>query len=88
MLIGIGARMLVRQGDPPTHREELVHGELTQHITDLVARIKLGGGASVKLELNFSLYCHCRLSSLSVAVGFMREGTWLDITLFTPNHAQ
>ncbi|KAF8597086.1 hypothetical protein BDV93DRAFT_411443, partial [Ceratobasidium sp. AG-I] len=52
---------------------ELVHGELSQHIADLIARIKMGGGAGVKSEHNFCLYCHSRLSSLSVPSGYMRE---------------
>lgn len=50
------------------------NGELSQQIADLIARIKMGGGAGVKSELNFCLYCHARLSSLSVSVGYMREG--------------
>lgn len=83
-LTGIGVRMLVRQGDPPTYQEELVHGELSQHIADLIARIKMGGGAGVKSELNFCLYCHTRLSSISVATGFVREGTLLIIIFAAP----
>lgn len=86
MLTGLGVRMLVRQGDPPTYQEELVHGELSQHIADLIARIKLGGGAGVKSELNFCLYCHSHLSSLSVAAGFVREGTPFDIAIATPHN--
>ncbi|QRW25937.1 Transposase family tnp2 [Rhizoctonia solani] len=39
-----GVRMLVRRGDPPVYEEEVVYGELTQHIADLIARIKMGGG--------------------------------------------
>ncbi|KAG8705691.1 hypothetical protein FRC08_001512 [Ceratobasidium sp. 394] len=34
----------------------------------------MGGGAGIKSELNFCLYCLCRLSSLSVPAGYMREG--------------
>ncbi|QRV94937.1 Transposase family tnp2 [Ceratobasidium sp. AG-Ba] len=61
-------------GNPPVYEEQLVHGELSQHIADLVARIKMGGGAGLKSELNFCLYCHSRLSSLSVPAGYMRDG--------------
>ncbi|QRV72064.1 Transposase family Tnp2 protein [Ceratobasidium sp. AG-Ba] len=68
-----GILMTVRRGDPPVYREELVHGDLTQHIADLIARIKMGGGAGVKSESNFCLYCHSRLSSLSVPTGFVRQ---------------
>jgi hypothetical protein len=39
--------MLVHQGDLHAFQEKLVRGELTQHIADLITRIKLGGGASV-----------------------------------------
>lgn len=69
-----GVLMTIRRGDPPIYQEELVHGELTQHIADLIARIKIGGGAGVKSELNFCLYCRTRLSSLSVPAGFVRQG--------------
>jgi hypothetical protein len=72
--------MSVRRGDPPIYQEELVHGELSQHIADLIARIKMGGGASVKSELNFCLYCHSRLSSISVPAGYIRQGMCLDNT--------
>ncbi|QRV85925.1 Transposase family tnp2 [Ceratobasidium sp. AG-Ba] len=68
-----GIRMTIRHGDPPIYEEKLVHGELSQHIADLVARIKIGGRAGLKSELNFCLYCHCRLSSLSVQAGYMRN---------------
>lgn len=81
----LGVRMTIRRGNPPVHEEELVHGELSQHIADLIARIKMGGGAGVKSELNFCLYCHTRLSSLSVPAGYMREGMSLDITYNTSN---
>jgi hypothetical protein len=66
--------MTVRQGNPPIFREEVVHAELTQHIADLIARIKMGGGAGIKSELNFCLYCHMRLSALSMPDGYVREG--------------
>lgn len=69
-----GIVMTVRQGDPPVFVEQLVHAELTQHIADLIARIKMGGGAGVRSELNFCLYCRTRLSSLSVPAGFIRRG--------------
>ncbi|KAB5590187.1 Protein CSF1 [Ceratobasidium theobromae] len=51
-------------------RLKQVYGELTQHIADLIAHIKMGGGAGVKSELNFCLYCHTQLSSLSMQAGF------------------
>jgi hypothetical protein len=63
--------MTICQGDPPVYREQVVHAELTQHIADLIAHIKLGGGAGLKSELNFCLYCHTHLSSLSVPAGFV-----------------
>ncbi|QRV96270.1 Transposase family tnp2 [Ceratobasidium sp. AG-Ba] len=69
-----GVRMTVWRGDPPIYEEQTVHAELSQHIADLIARIKMGGGASLKSEVNFCLYCHSRLSSLSVATGYIREG--------------
>lgn len=75
--------MTVRRGDPPVYQEELVHGELTQQIADLIARIKMGGGAGVKSELNFCLYCHSRLSSILVPFGFQREGTYAYTTSIT-----
>ncbi|QRV80055.1 Transposase family tnp2 [Ceratobasidium sp. AG-Ba] len=69
-----GIRMNVRQGNPGIFREEVVHGELSLHIADLMARIKMGGGAGLKSELNFCLYCHMHLSSLSVPAGYSRRG--------------
>ncbi|QRW22084.1 Transposase family tnp2 [Rhizoctonia solani] len=69
-----GVRMLVRRGDPPVYEEEVVYGELTQHIADLIARIKMGEGAGVKSEANFCLYCRSHLSNLSVLEGYMRQG--------------
>jgi hypothetical protein len=77
--------MTIRQGDPPVYQEELVHGELSQHIADLIARIKMGGGAGVRSELNFCLYCHSHLSSISVPLGFRREGTYLSGIFITFN---
>ncbi|KAG9101105.1 hypothetical protein FS749_010288 [Ceratobasidium sp. UAMH 11750] len=68
-----GVRMTVRRGDPPVYQEEIVHGELAQHIADLIARIEMGGGAGLRSELNFCLYCHMRLSCLSVPAGYMRQ---------------
>ncbi|QRV74708.1 Transposase family Tnp2 protein [Ceratobasidium sp. AG-Ba] len=68
-----GVIMNVRRGDPPVYQEELVHCELTQHIADLIARIKMGGGAGVRSERNFCLYCHGQLSTLSVPAGFIRQ---------------
>jgi hypothetical protein len=70
-----GVNMTVRPGDPPVYREEVVHDEPTQHIANLIVRIKMGGGAGVRSELNFCLYCHTRLSSLSVSVGYLCQGT-------------
>ncbi|QRV79852.1 Transposase family tnp2 [Ceratobasidium sp. AG-Ba] len=67
-----GVNMLVRQGIPAVYHDELVHGELTQQIADLMACIKMCGGAGVKSEHNFCLYCHSRLLSLSVVEGFNR----------------
>ncbi|CAE6414219.1 unnamed protein product [Rhizoctonia solani] len=69
-----GVRMTIREGDPPVYREEVVHATITQHIADLIARIKIGGGAGVKSEKNFCLYCHTRLSALSVPDGYRRQG--------------
>ncbi|KAF8599161.1 hypothetical protein BDV93DRAFT_511869 [Ceratobasidium sp. AG-I] len=63
----------LKQGDPPIYQEELVHGELSQHNADLIACIKMGGGAGVKLELNFCLYCRTGLLSLSVPTGSVRQ---------------
>ncbi|QRV93059.1 Transposase family tnp2 [Ceratobasidium sp. AG-Ba] len=68
-----GVLMVVRQGNPPIAREEIVHANLNQHIADLMARIKMGGGAGLKSELNFCLYCHMHLSSLSVPAGYNRQ---------------
>ncbi|QRW10162.1 Transposase family tnp2 [Ceratobasidium sp. AG-Ba] len=68
-----GVQMSVRRGDPPVYEEKIVHGELSQHLADLMARIKMGGGAGLKSELNFCLYCHSRLSSLSVPAGYIRD---------------
>ncbi|KAF8601942.1 hypothetical protein BDV93DRAFT_584343 [Ceratobasidium sp. AG-I] len=67
-----GVEIRVRTSDPPQYEEVLVHGDLCYHIADLIARIKLGGGAGVASELNFCLYCRTRLSSLSVPAGFTR----------------
>ncbi|QRV73450.1 Transposase family tnp2 [Ceratobasidium sp. AG-Ba] len=82
-----GVRMIIRKGDPPVYEEQLVHGELRQDIADLMARIKIGGGAGLKSELNFCLYCHSRLSSLSVAAGYMRNGFRFRDPQQTLNHA-
>lgn len=78
--------MLVRQGNPAEYQELPVHAELSQHIADLMARIKLGGGAGLKSELNFCLYCRTRLSSLSVPAGFCREGMHFSL-MFTLSNA-
>jgi hypothetical protein len=50
--------------------EQVVHGDLFNLITDLVARIKMGGASGVASELNFCLYCRTRLSALSVPAGY------------------
>lgn len=70
----LGVHMTIHQGNPPIYQEELVHGELSQHIADLIAHIKMGRGAGVRSELNFCLYCHTHLSTLSVPAGYMWEG--------------
>lgn len=70
----LGVEIRVRTSDPPQYEEVLVHGDLCYHIADLIARIKLGGGAGVASEQNFCLYCRTRLSSLSVPAGFTRAG--------------
>lgn len=70
----LGVVMTVRHGDPSRFSEQRVYAELTQHIADLIARIKMGGGAGVRSELNFCLYCRARLSSLSVPAGYIRRG--------------
>ncbi|EUC56821.1 transposase family Tnp2 protein [Rhizoctonia solani AG-3 Rhs1AP] len=67
-----GVEINIREGrDAPIYRDQLVYAELSQHIADLMARIKMGGGAGLKSELNFCLYCRARLSSLSVPAGFI-----------------
>jgi hypothetical protein len=70
----LGVEIRVRTGDPPVYEDRFVHADLCHHIADLVARIKLGGGAGVASEANFCLYCHTQLSSLSVPQGFIRAG--------------
>ena len=77
--------MLVRQGDPAVYREQPVHAELSQHIADLMARIKLGGGPGLKSELNFCLYCRSRLSSISVPEGFRRQGAYFRLIVILSN---
>ncbi|CCO36813.1 hypothetical protein RSOLAG1IB_12102 [Rhizoctonia solani AG-1 IB] len=69
---GVTINVRVRD-DPPVYQDRLIHGELSQHIADLIARIKMGGGAGLKSELNFCLYCRARLSSLSVPAGYIRQ---------------
>ena len=65
----------VREGeDPPIYQDRVVYGDLSLHIADLIARIKIGGGAGLRSELNFCLYCRARLSSLSVPAGYIRDG--------------
>ncbi|EUC54763.1 transposase family Tnp2 protein, partial [Rhizoctonia solani AG-3 Rhs1AP] len=68
-----GVRMTVRWGSPAVYQEEVVHAELTQHIADLIARIKMGGGAGIRSERNFCLYCHMQLSALSMPDGYLRQ---------------
>ncbi|KEP47373.1 transposase family Tnp2 protein [Rhizoctonia solani 123E] len=72
LLLRQGVRMTIREGDPAVYREQYVHAHLTQHIADLIARIKMGGGAGLRSERNFCLYSHTHLSSLSVPDGFIR----------------
>ncbi|KAG8692535.1 hypothetical protein FRC11_003552 [Ceratobasidium sp. 423] len=62
---------MVHEGDPPVYHDHFVHAHLTQHIADLITHIKMGGGAGLHSELNFCLYCHAHLSSLSVPDGFI-----------------
>ncbi|KDN42594.1 hypothetical protein RSAG8_06737, partial [Rhizoctonia solani AG-8 WAC10335] len=59
--------------DATVYRDQVVYAELSQHIADLIACIKVGGAAGLKSELNFCLYCRTRLSSLSVPAGFIRQ---------------
>ncbi|CUA76597.1 Neurobeachin-like protein 2 [Mus musculus] [Rhizoctonia solani] len=70
-----GVEFNIREEGPdgPVYREQMIYFGLSQHIADLLARIKLGGGAGVKSELNFCLHCRARLSSLSVSAGFTRQ---------------
>ncbi|QRV96762.1 hypothetical protein RhiJN_24780 [Ceratobasidium sp. AG-Ba] len=67
-----GVELRVRTGDPAVYERCMVHADLCHHIADLIARIKIGGGAGVASELNFCLYCRSRLSSISVPAGFIR----------------
>jgi hypothetical protein len=68
--------MRVRKGDPPQYEQCIVHADLHYHIADLIARIKLGGGAGVTSEANFCLYCRTRLSAISMPAGFKRRGAY------------
>ncbi|QRW04041.1 hypothetical protein RhiLY_03040 [Ceratobasidium sp. AG-Ba] len=68
-----GVELRVRTGDPAVYEQCMVHANLCHHIADLIARIKIGGGAGVASELNFCLYCRSRLSSISVPAGFIRD---------------
>ncbi|KAF8598357.1 hypothetical protein BDV93DRAFT_397338, partial [Ceratobasidium sp. AG-I] len=45
--------------------EQRVYADLHNQIADLIARIKMIGGAGVASEHNFCLYCRMRLSALS-----------------------
>lgn len=72
-----GVEMRIRRADPLRYEQCLVHADLCHHIAELIARIKLGGGAGVAFELNFCLYCRMRLSALSVPAGFTRESKLL-----------
>ncbi|KAG8722882.1 hypothetical protein FRC08_004512 [Ceratobasidium sp. 394] len=67
-----GVEMRVRTGDPPVYENCMVYTDLCHNIADLIARIKLGGGAGVASELHFCLYCRSRLSSISMRAGFIR----------------
>jgi hypothetical protein len=69
-----GVMMTIRRGNPPAFTEQIVHTELTQHIADLIACIKLGRGAGVRSEQNFGLYCRAQLSSISVPAGYKHQG--------------
>ncbi|CUA68980.1 POC1 centriolar protein homolog A [Rhizoctonia solani] len=69
-----GINMNIRRGlNAPIYEDRVVYAELSQHIADLITRIKVGGGSGLKSELNFCLYCRARLSSLSVPAGYIRE---------------
>ncbi|EUC58792.1 transposase family Tnp2 protein [Rhizoctonia solani AG-3 Rhs1AP] len=71
-----GVEMNVRQGgdgDAAIYEDQIVYGQLSQHIADLIACIKLGGAAGLRSELNFCLYCRARLSLLSVPARYIRE---------------
>jgi hypothetical protein len=78
--------MTIRQGNSSIFREEVVHAELTQHIADLITRIKMGGGAGIKSELNFCLYCYMQLSALSVPDGYVRERECILCFVFSKVH--
>lgn len=82
MVLSPGVEIRVRKGDPPEYENCMVHAHLSQHIADLMARIKLGGGAGVASELNFCLYCRTRLSSISVPTGFTRESKYTLVRRF------
>ncbi|EUC61398.1 hypothetical protein RSOL_392940 [Rhizoctonia solani AG-3 Rhs1AP] len=65
-----GMEMTVQHGeDAPIYQDEVVHTELSMHIANLIAHIKVGGGSGLRSELNFCLYCRTRLS-LSVPAGY------------------
>lgn len=66
--------MTIRTGEPAQYHREWVYARLCYHIADLIARIKLGGGAGVASEQNFCLHCHTPLSALAVPAGFRRRG--------------
>lgn len=65
--------------------EELVHCELMQQIAKSIAHVEMGGGAGVKSELNFCLYCHSRLLLLPVLFRFRWEGNYRTIITTTSN---
>jgi hypothetical protein len=78
--------MTICQGNSSVFQEEVVHAELTQHIADLIARIKMGRGAGIKSKLNFCLYCHMRLSALSVPEGYVHEHECILCFVFSKVH--
>ncbi|KAF8594557.1 hypothetical protein BDV93DRAFT_515687 [Ceratobasidium sp. AG-I] len=67
-----GVRMPMWNCENQIFEQLNVHGDLHNQITDLMARIKMIGGAGIGSELNFCLYCRTHLSALSAPTGFLR----------------
>jgi hypothetical protein len=68
-----GVELPVWDSNMQQFNQQLIYVDLLNHITDLVAHIKMCGGAGVAYELNFCLYCRTRLSALSVPMGFQSQ---------------